>query len=262
MTAAGRRRSVRCALIFLHTDGENQSQDTTATEIAAPDKNMGNRGKVTSNEDAAVVLASLLVDAALFTTVGVIGALHFGFTGREYCQFPAPLILVIFGFPNLLFTVGRTPWFHRGAANFFQGLFNVGICIYGSAEVWPHLSRWTPEDRQDEHYCERVPFITAVVVLIVLTAWTSVLLLIVLILCLLGTFRGFEAEEATAQLHSVTESGETAMLTIRQTRYQPFKRFTGKRFHWQQRGPFPGLSPAEIKVNLDFPTKDSQGSEK
>jgi len=187
--------TMRCAMVLLHADVD------VSSKLRGGEKNSHPWHK-------AIVLASLVVDSILFTAIGVIGAIYFGHTGRGTCHFPVPLFLVIGGFPNLLFTICRAPWLHRESITFAQGVYNVGLLVYGLAIIWPQFPLWTPEDDRNQHYCARMPYISALLFISLLTAWVAVLLLAAFIFCALEVVCGFkEPEEDDVHFHVVTTHG-------------------------------------------------------
>ncbi len=200
----GARRTIECALVLLHTDSAftDGKDDPFHRSVAA---------------------MSFVVDMLVFVALLSVGAAYFGNDGFKHCKFPAAILLVLAGFANALLTVMRI--FFYAAATVLQGLFNFGLLVYGSVSVLGRAPAWTGSDPGSDSYCHPVPFVAAAAWTGLLAAWTAIVFLVVLGLCLQGCLLGFRGpdEERPTHLRMVSHAGHRSARSA-ESRVRPFLR--------------------------------------
>ncbi len=180
-----------------------------------------------------VTTISFLVDTVVFAFLLAVGVAFLGIDGYKHCRFPASIMLVVAGFANLFLTLMRLFFYYAGTI--LQGIFNLGILIFGSISVLRKIPKWDAGDEGSPSYCHPFPFLTAAVWTCVLAAWASLVFVIILALCLQGCILGFRNPDVpeTPHLRIIShDAEESKRVKAVETRFRPFAREKKKRIKW------------------------------
>ena len=117
-------------------------------------------------------LLSLALDLLLFGYVAVVGIIYFfNLHNDDECKAARdiPLFLMITGLANIFLSSLRL--FFSLTGSILQGSFNFAMVIYGSVLVFSTYPAWDIVMKGDSTYCYKLPFITAVALVIVELVW-------------------------------------------------------------------------------------------